>query len=78
MISAKLDKKTKYRVLLIRLNTSKSKRLSELIIVQYNIWLDGNMKLKKNITKQNKNAKKLFPPSNLYFSRCLNLLDEFE
>ena len=31
-----------------------------------------------NITKQNINAKKLFPPSSLYFSRCLNLLDEFE
>ena len=36
------------------------------------------MKLKKKITKQNRNAKKLLPPSNLYFSRCLNLLDEFE
>ena len=36
------------------------------------------MNIIKNITKQNRNAKKLFPPSSLYFSRCLNLLEEFE
>ena len=39
---------------------------------------NNSMNLIFRIKKQNKNAKKLFPPSSLYFSLCLNLLDEFE
>jgi len=44
----------------------------ETLIVQYNIWLKGNKKLKKKTIKQNKNAKKDFFPFKLIFSFCLN------
>ena len=40
-------------------------------MVQYNIWLNGNKKLRKKIIKQNIKAKKDFFPESLIFSFCL-------
>ena len=40
-------------------------------MVQYNIWLNGNKKLRKKIKKQNINAKKDFFPESFVFSFCL-------
>ena len=67
-----LDKITKYIVFKVSEIKSISKRFSGNLIVQYNIWLKGNKKLKKKIIKQNKNAKKDFFPVKLIFSFCLN------
>ena len=55
----------------IREIASISKKFSGNLIVQYNIWLKGNKKLKKKIVKQNKNAKIDFFPDNAIFSFCL-------
>ena len=60
--------------ILKRLSFNKSKSWIYLgnLIVQYNIWLNGNKKLKKNKIKQNIKAKKDFAPNSLIFFFFLN------
>ena len=55
----------------VRVITWRSKKFSGNFIVQYNIWLKGNKKLKKNIKKQIKKAKNALAPDNWNFSFCL-------
>jgi len=59
-------------VLVNKSKAFKSNKFSGNLIVQYNIWLKGNKKLRKNIKKQNMNAKKDLLPESLNFSFCLN------
>ena len=57
-----LEEAVKKIVFTKRSSILRSKKFSGNFIVQYNIWLNGKRKLKKNIEKQNIKAKKDFPP----------------
>ena len=72
VINTMLEIITRYKVFNKRLKTFKSNKFSGNLIVQYNIWLNGNKKLMKKIKKQKIKAKNALFLVNLILSFCLN------
>ena len=66
------DKATKNKVFNNKSWILRSKKFFGYNIVQYNIWKIGNKKLRKNIKKQSKKAKKALIPINLTLCFFLN------